>query len=97
MAKKTRMSHATDKVNNDAAYGEIAEAIGRLTNGDKTMIDPILLDVLVCPIARCPLVYNAEKNELVSVQARKAYPVRDGVPIMLIDEARDLDDTDLPA
>jgi uncharacterized protein YbaR (Trm112 family) len=56
-----------------------------------------LLDVLVCPIARCPLVYNAEKNELVSVQARKAYPVRDGVPIMLIDEARDLDDTDLPA
>lgn len=60
------------------------------------MIDPILLDILVCPIARCPLVYNAEKNELISVQAHKAYPVRDGVPIMLIDEARDLDDSDLP-
>ena len=74
MAKKTRMSHATDKVTNDAAYGEIAEAIGRLTNGDKTMIDPTLLDVLVCPIARCPLVYNAEKTSW-SV-CRRAKPIR---------------------
>lgn len=61
------------------------------------MIDPTLLDILVCPVARCPLVYDADKNELVSVQARKAYPVREGVPIMLIDEARDLDDSDLHA
>ena len=61
------------------------------------MIDPTLLDILVCPVARCPLVYDADKNELVSVQARKAYPVREGVPIMLIDEARYLDDSDLPA
>ena len=61
------------------------------------MIDPTLLDILVCPVARFPLVYDADKNELVSVQARKAYPVRDGVPIMLIDEARDIDDNELPA
>ncbi|MGB0690103.1 MAG: Trm112 family protein [Candidatus Puniceispirillum sp.] len=79
------MSRATDMTND------------RSTNGDKTMIDPTLLDILVCPVARCPLVYDADKNELVSVQARKAYPVREGVPIMLVDEARDLDDSDLPA
>ena len=60
-------------------------------------IDPRLLEVLVCPLTRGPLTYDRANHELISHQARKAYPVRDGVPIMLIDEARDLDDTDLPA
>ncbi len=86
---KARMSRATD-MTNDKKTDDV-------TNGSEMMIDPTLMDVLVCPIARCPLVYNAETNELISVQARKAYPVRDGVPIMLIDEARDLDDNDVPA
>ena len=53
-------------------------------------IDRRLLEVLVCPLTRGPLVYNRANNELISRQARKAYPVRDGVPIMLADEARDL-------
>lgn len=53
-------------------------------------IDRRLLEVLVCPLTRGPLVYDRLNNELISHQARKAYPVRAGVPIMLVDEARDL-------
>jgi hypothetical protein len=58
-------------------------------------MDPTLLDVLVCPLTRGPLVYDAGRQELISHQARKAYPVRAGVPIMLADEARDLDDSEV--
>jgi hypothetical protein len=53
-------------------------------------IDRLLLEVLVCPLTRGPLVYDRANNELISHQARKAYPVRAGVPIMLVDEARAL-------
>ena len=53
-------------------------------------IDPRLLEVLVCPLTRGPLSYDHVNYELISHQARKAYPVRAGVPIMLGDEARDL-------
>ncbi len=53
-------------------------------------IDRRLLEVLVCPLTRGPLVYDRVNNELISHQARKAYPVRAGVPIMLVDEARNL-------
>lgn len=52
--------------------------------------DPKLLEVLVCPQTRTPLRYDRERQELISESARLAYPVRDGVPIMLIDEAREL-------
>lgn len=52
--------------------------------------DPKLLEVLVCPQMRTPLRYDRERQELISAAARLAYPVRDGVPIMLIDEAREL-------
>lgn len=52
--------------------------------------DPKLLEVLVCPQTRTPLKYDRVRQELVSTAARLAYPVRDGVPIMLIDEAREL-------
>jgi uncharacterized protein YbaR (Trm112 family) len=55
-----------------------------------TEIDPKLLEVLVCPQTRKPLRYDRQRQELVSEAARLAYPVRDGVPIMLIDEAREL-------
>jgi uncharacterized protein YbaR (Trm112 family) len=53
-------------------------------------VDPKLLEVLVCPQTRTALRYDKERQELVSDAARLAYPVRDGVPIMLIDEAREL-------
>lgn len=57
---------------------------------DVPEIDPRLLEILVCPQSRGPLRYHREKQELVSAQARLAYPVREGVPILLIDEAREL-------
>jgi uncharacterized protein YbaR (Trm112 family) len=53
-------------------------------------VDPKHLEVLVCPQTRTPLRYDRERQELISERARLAYPVRDGVPIMLIDEAREL-------
>lgn len=53
-------------------------------------VDPKLLEVLVCPQTRTSLRYDKAKQELISDKARLAYPVRDGVPIMLIDEAREL-------
>ena len=55
-------------------------------------IDPKLLDLLVCPLTKGPLTHDAEANELVSTQAGLAYPIRDGIPIMLPSEARVLDD-----
>ena len=55
-------------------------------------LDPRLLEVLVCPQSRTPLRYDRERQELVSEAARLAYPVRDGVAIMLVDEARELDE-----
>lgn len=56
-----------------------------------TEIDPRLLEILVCPLTRGPLVYDREKNELISRQAGLAYPIRDGIPVMLPEEARPLD------
>lgn len=60
-------------------------------------IDPKLLDILVCPQTKGPLVYRREAGELLSKKARLAYPIRDGVPIMLIDEARALSDEEVNA
>ena len=54
--------------------------------------DPRLLEMLVCPLTRDTLVYDAERQELISRAAKLAYPIRDGVPIMLPDEARKLGD-----
>lgn len=54
-------------------------------------IDPKLLEILVCPLTKGPLRYDAGKQELVSDGAKLAYPIRDGIPIMLVDEARSLD------
>ncbi|MEH3158888.1 MAG: Trm112 family protein [Sphingomonas taxi] len=53
-------------------------------------IDPWLLERLVCPVTRQPLRYDAERQELVSEAAGLAYPIRDGVPVMLVEEARRL-------
>ncbi len=60
-------------------------------------LDKRLLEILVCPQTRGPLVYDRERGELLSKKARLAYPVRDGVPIMLADEARSLSDEELRA
>jgi uncharacterized protein len=55
-------------------------------------IDPLLLEILVCPVNRTRLIYDKERGELVSKSARLAYPIREGVPIMLATEARELGD-----
>lgn len=53
--------------------------------------DPKLLEILVCPVTKMPLRYDADRQELISDKAGLAFPIREGVPIMLIDEARKLD------
>jgi hypothetical protein len=58
-------------------------------------VDAKLLDILVCPITKGPLVYDREKQELISRSARLAYPIRDGIPVMLEEEARPLTDAEL--
>jgi uncharacterized protein YbaR (Trm112 family) len=55
-------------------------------------VDPKLLEILVCPVTKTTLRYDRERQELISDKARLAYPIRDGIPIMLADEARSLDD-----
>ena len=55
-------------------------------------VDPKLLEILVCPLTKATLTYDAERQELISRPARLAYPIRDGIPIMLPDEARPLED-----
>ena len=59
-----------------------------------TQVDPKLLEILVCPLTKGPLSYDAEAQELISEQAGLAYPIRDGIPIMLVDEARKIDGSD---
>lgn len=59
---------------------------------DSARVDPRLLEILVCPLTKAPLRYDAAAQELISDQAKLAYPIRDGIPIMLVDEARRLDD-----
>ncbi len=54
------------------------------------MLDTKLLEILVCPLTKSPLRYDAGAQELISDQAKLAYPIRDGIPIMLIDDARKL-------
>jgi uncharacterized protein YbaR (Trm112 family) len=58
----------------------------------KAAVDPRLLELLACPLTKGPLRYDAERSELVSEKARLAYPIQDGIPIMLASEARKLED-----
>jgi len=60
-------------------------------NHQRPSVDPKLLEILVCPVTRGPLRYDRERQELISDQAGLAYPIRDGIPIMLPEEARPLD------
>ncbi len=60
-------------------------------------IDSKLLEILVCPLTKSPLRYDREAQELISDEAGLAYPIRDGIPIMLVDEARTLSDAEKPA
>ena len=60
-------------------------------NTGRRAVNPKLLEILVCPLTKGPLEYDAARQELISRQAKLAFPIRDGIPIMLIEEARRLD------
>jgi len=62
------------------------------TSSDRDITDPSLLEILVCPITKQPLNYDKQSNELISTKANLAFPIRNGIPIMLIEEARELSD-----
>jgi uncharacterized protein YbaR (Trm112 family) len=62
-----------------------------------TRVDPRLIEILVCPRTKTTLIYDKDRQELISRAARLAYPIRDGIPIMLEEEARPLDDDELRA
>ena len=64
---------------------------------DAPGLDPALLEVLVCPVTHGPLEYDRARNELVSRQLGHAFPVRAGVPVMLLDEARELSEAEIGA
>jgi uncharacterized protein YbaR (Trm112 family) len=74
-------------MSDDAAKGEPESE-----PGPRPRVDARLLDILVCPVTRAVLTYDPVRQELISRAARLAYPIRDGVPIMLPEEARKLDD-----
>jgi uncharacterized protein YbaR (Trm112 family) len=57
-------------------------------------VDPKLLEILVCPVTKGPLIYDRERQELISKKAALAYPIRDGIPVMLPDEARPLSESE---
>jgi uncharacterized protein len=61
-------------------------------NANPSRVDPKLLELLVCPLTKGRLIYDAKAGELVSEKAKLAYPIRDGIPIMLISEAREIKD-----
>ena len=65
-----------------------------MTDNRGRKVDPKLLEILVCPVTRKTLHFDADRQELVSVEAGLAFPIRDGIPIMLVDEARRLDDAE---
>jgi uncharacterized protein YbaR (Trm112 family) len=57
-------------------------------------VDPKLLEILVCPLTKGPLIYDRERQELISKKAGLAFPVREGIPVMLADEARTLSESE---
>ena len=75
----------------------MAEAAPKAAGGEGGRVDPRLLQILVCPRTKTELIYDAARQELISRAARLAFPIRDGIPIMLEDEARQLDDEELRA
>ena len=67
------------------------EPAGEASLARERRLDPKLLEILVCPLTKGPLTYDAAAQELISAQAGLAFPIRDGIPIMLVEEARQLD------
>jgi hypothetical protein len=62
-----------------------------MADNPTSLVDPKMLELLVCPLTQGTLKWDREKNELISEKGRLAYPIRDGIPIMLVSEARKLE------
>jgi uncharacterized protein len=75
----------------DAAAKQSEHPMSTSADRPAETVDPKLLEILVCPLTKCPLEYDAERQELISRAAKLAYPIRDGIPIMMPEEARRLD------
>jgi uncharacterized protein len=82
--KKTRQ-------NNNPDHGQPETAMNATPDHLESTADPKLLEILVCPITKGPLEFDAIRQELISRSAKLAYPIRDGIPIMLPEEARKID------
>ena len=76
----------------DTKDKNFSKSSDKLPNREQNEVDPKLLDILVCPLSKTPLIYDKKANELISKSAGLAFPIRNGVPILLIDEARQLDE-----
>lgn len=76
------MTDKSEKISREADDAQATET---------SRVDPRLLEILVCPLTKTTLEYDAERQELISRSARLAYPIRDGIPIMLPEEARHID------
>ncbi len=70
---------------------ELATALVPTESAEPTRIDPRLLEILVCPLTKTVLEYDSQAQELISRAAKLAYPIRDGIPIMLPEEARPIE------
>jgi uncharacterized protein YbaR (Trm112 family) len=76
----------------DEAGASSSPGEARVRQSETLRIDPRLLEILVCPLTKTTLEYDSERQELISRTAHLAYPIRDGIPIMLPDEARPIED-----
>lgn len=76
----------------DEGSASTSPSDGRARQAETSRIDPRLLEILVCPLTKTTLEYDSERQELISRTAHLAYPIRDGIPIMLPDEARPIED-----
>ena len=90
----TPSDSTSDAPSNSGAPGDTGDTGDTSARPPAPGVDPKLLEILVCPLTKGPLRYDRERQELVSDQAGLAYPIRDGIPIMLVDEARRLDEQD---
>lgn len=73
----------------------VSSSSGPSDRSTVSSVDPKLLEILVCPLTKEPLRYDAARGELISDRAGLAYPIREGIPVMLVDEARKLEDKEI--
>ena len=86
-----RKDHAQIKIERDPIARAGDQQMTALPERPENTVDPKLLEILVCPLTKGPLEFDAARQELISKSAKLAYPIRDGIPIMLPEEARKIE------